>query len=280
MADTKTVSELGPADGPKLIALVVAKALGLPAELQMPKDILAAAQAKLGGKVDTGELPPKPALLQVAKFLAEGGAGGAAGAEPEPEPEVPLSEELPQLSWASLDDLAGVSKGQIVEFMAASCSMEFLQKHKLYGSVLKTITKKAKLPELHTAYAEIVAAPEAVLASPAAKAREAQQVRLASLEKEKLAAAAAAAATAAAAAEAAEAAAKAAEPKGYKKRITKKGNKTHFPKAGDNVRVMYRLSLEDGTVIQTSRGFNSQTNKKIEPLQFKVGTGAASVASF
>jgi|EP01046_Picozoa_sp_COSAG06_P082286 FKBP-type peptidyl-prolyl cis-trans isomerase len=37
---------------------------------------------------------------------------------------------------------------------------------------------------------------------------------------------------------------------------------------------MYRLSLEDGTVIQTCKGFNSETNKKIEPLQFKVGTGA------
>ena len=33
----------------------------------------------------------------------------------------------------------------------------------------------------------------------------------------------------------ARAAAKAAEPKGYKKKVTKKGNKTHFPKVGDKV---------------------------------------------
>jgi hypothetical protein len=222
MADSKTVAELTSDDGPKLIALVVGKALGIPGD--MPKDILAAARAQLP-EVDTGDKAPKPALLQIAKFLAERG--------PEPEPEVILSDELPALPWDS-ESLGGASKGQIVEFLVASCGTEFLQRHKLNGAV-KAVTKKAKLPELHAAYTEVAENAQGLLVSPAAKAVEAQAARLASLEKEREKAAAAAGAEAAAAEAAAAAAAKAAEPKGYKKKVTKKGNKTHFPKVGDNV---------------------------------------------
>ena len=148
---------------PKLIARVVAKALGIPGD--MPKDILAVAQAKLPD-VDTCGLAPKSALLLIAKFLA------GRGPEPEPEPESP-SEELPTLPWSS-EDFGTASKPQLVEFMAASCGAEFLKKHKLNGSVVKTITKKAKLPELHAAYSETIHNPETILVSPAAKAVEAQ----------------------------------------------------------------------------------------------------------
>ena len=56
MADPKFVGELTGDDVPKLIALVVAKALGIPGG--MPKDILAVAQAKLPD-VDTCGLAPK-----------------------------------------------------------------------------------------------------------------------------------------------------------------------------------------------------------------------------
>ena len=160
MADTKTVGELTGDDAPKLIARVVAKALGIPGD--MPKDILAVAQAKLPD-VDTCGLAPNPALLLIANFLAERGPEP----EPEPEPESP-SEELPTLPWSS-EDFGTASKPQLVEFMAASCGAEFLKKHKLNGSVVKTITKKAKLPELHAAYSEIMQNPETILVSPAAK---------------------------------------------------------------------------------------------------------------
>ena len=120
MADTKTVGELTGDDIPKLIARVVAKALGIPGD--MPKDIIAVAQAKLPD-VDTCGLAPKPALLLIANFLAERGPEPG----PEPEPESP-SEELPTLPWSS-EDFGTASKPQLVEFMAASCGAAFLKKH-------------------------------------------------------------------------------------------------------------------------------------------------------
>lgn len=160
---------------------------------------------------------------------------------PEPEPTTAASVELP---WTA-DTVGEASKGELVTFMQANCSAEFLSKHNLNGQA-KVITKKSKAPALQAAYTEVLADPS-VLVSADAKAAE---IEAAAKEKaaQEAAAAAAAAATAAAAGTAAPGA-KGKEKKGFKKRTTKKapsGAKT--PTVGDNVRVMYKGTLEDGCV--------------------------------
>ena len=159
---------------------------------------------------------------------------------PAPETEPP-SVEMP---WTA-ESVGEASKGELVTFLQANCSAEFLSKHKLKGQA-KAITKKAKAPALQIAYKEVLDDPS-VLVSADTKAAENEAAAKEKAAKEAAAAAAAAEKEAAAAAEAEAAAAKGKEKKGFKKRTTKKapsGAKT--PKIGDNVQVMYKGTLEDG----------------------------------
>lgn len=88
------------------------------------------------------------------------------------------------------------------------------------------------------------------------KAEEMVAAAEAKAAKEAAAAAKAGDAEAAAAAAAADADAKGKEKKGYKKRITKKGVAGgKVPKEGDNVQVMYKGLLEDGTVFDSAPGY-------------------------
>ena len=64
--------------------------------------------------------------------------------EPEPEPEQEPASGGVEMPWDA-DSIAGASKGEIVGFLQANCSAEFLSKHKLKGQA-KAITKKAKAP--------------------------------------------------------------------------------------------------------------------------------------
>jgi hypothetical protein len=59
------------ADGPKLVARVVGRALGLPAAAAegLPKDVLVLATAKMPQVVVDG-LAPKAALLKIARAIA------------------------------------------------------------------------------------------------------------------------------------------------------------------------------------------------------------------
>ena len=256
------MAELSDADGPKVVARAVAEALGLAYNDDLPKDVLAAARPLMLEVDPPGDLAPKPALLVFARALA--------ARQLEPEPEIAVSNGPPPLPWTE-ETVAGVPKAELVEFLVANCEDAWLGSQKLRGDA-KATAKKAKVPALHAAYNQVIANP-ALLLSPAAKRAERVALAEAKAEADGVAAAAAAAKAEAARAAEAAAAAKAAEPKGFKKRITKAGNKSQYPKPGDGVRVMYRGSLEDGTVFETSRGWHSENGKKIEPLQFKVGKG-------
>jgi FKBP-type peptidyl-prolyl cis-trans isomerase len=218
---------------------------------------------------------------------------------PEAEPAVAAGPSV-EMPWTA-DSVGEASKGELVTFLQANCSAEFLSKHKLKGQA-KAITKKAKAPALQEAYKEVLDDPS-VLVSKDTKAAEDEAAAKENAAKEAAAAAAAAEKAAAAAAEAAAAAAKGKEKKGFKKRTTSKapsGAKT--PKVGENVQVMYKGTLEDGyvdtlllcasgyngypparpwcsllrycrTVFDQSQGWNAETRKKWKPLQFKVGQG-------
>ena len=90
--------------------------------------------------------------------------------EPEPEPEQePAASGGVEMPWDA-DSIAGASKGEIVGFLQANCSAEFLSKHKLKGQA-KAITKKAKAPALQAAFKELLADPS-VLVSADQKAAE------------------------------------------------------------------------------------------------------------
>uniref|UniRef100_A0A8C7DA36 peptidylprolyl isomerase n=2 Tax=Oncorhynchus kisutch TaxID=8019 RepID=A0A8C7DA36_ONCKI len=62
-------------------------------------------------------------------------------------------------------------------------------------------------------------------------------------------------------------------PPKFFKSVLKKGDKTNFPKKGDNVSCWYTGSLEDGTVFDTNIPATARKKKQSKPLSFKVGLG-------
>ncbi|GAA6097929.1 peptidyl-prolyl cis-trans isomerase FKBP3 [Tachysurus ichikawai] len=62
-------------------------------------------------------------------------------------------------------------------------------------------------------------------------------------------------------------------PPKFTKSVTKKGDKTNFPKKGDTVSCWYTGTLEDGTVFDTNIPSVARKKKQTKPLSFKVGFG-------
>eukprot|EP01043_Picozoa_sp_COSAG02_P022763 COSAG02_NODE_1192_length_13974_cov_16.770378_10_plen_574_part_01 len=75
------------------------------------------------------------------------------------------------LPWTA-ETLGEASKKELVVFLQANATAEFLSKHKLKGQE-KAITKKSKMPALHAAYTEAVDNIESAMPSLAAAARPA-----------------------------------------------------------------------------------------------------------
>jgi peptidyl-prolyl cis-trans isomerase C len=75
------------------------------------------------------------------------------------------------LPWTK-ESLGEASKKQLVTFLQANASADFLSKHKLKGQE-KAITKKSKMPALHAAFTEALDNIETVMPSLAAAARPA-----------------------------------------------------------------------------------------------------------
>jgi len=163
------------------------------------------------------------------------------------------SPQEPERQWT---DLAAVSKKQLVEFLQQHGNNAFLQKHRLKGKVAN-IQKSSSKKQLDDAYEDLFVSKEF--------RTENDDKEAADVAKRQANRAAHPKSTTAATSTATE---KTAEPqlKGYKRRVTKRGN-GHTPSVGETVKVRYRGSLEDGTIFDTNIG----RGKPI--LQFKVGKG-------
>lgn len=163
------------------------------------------------------------------------------------------------------EQLAGdaVSKKELVTYLQTHAALQFQSDHKLKGS-LKNVSKVKTKDQLVADYKEM-------FATKAFKA-----------EGEDEAAAVASAAAAEAKAEADTLAEKTkkldlkeAVPEGppkYSKKVLKKGDKTNYPRKGDNVACYYTGMLQDGKVFDSNDAKNKK-GKKQQPLRFKVGTG-------
>eukprot|EP00126_Sphaerothecum_destruens_P002521 Sdes_comp15947_c0_seq1m5094 len=168
----------------------------------------------------------------------------------------------PQQLW-NKEELENVSKREILEFLHAHGSHEFLKKQGLYGKVT-SIVKSCKKGTLDSAYFELFETgqfrtsedEETEEKEKKLKEEENEQKEKKKKEEDEL--------------QQIGDQKKLDEKnktKSYRKVILKKGNHTTFPKRGDTVRIRYRGTFEDGTI------FDDITGKKHQPLTFKVGMG-------
>mmetsp|Transcript_7452 Transcript_7452/g.10323 ORF Transcript_7452/g.10323 Transcript_7452/m.10323 type:complete len:229 (-) Transcript_7452:61-747(-) len=169
----------------------------------------------------------------------------------------------PVATWTveQLNADEAISKKQIVEFLHANASSDFLKRHKLNGKV-PNVVKGAKRPDLVAAYSDLFQTKEfrneeeeAKKAEEAKKEAETQQSSAPANDN-----------TPAPTQQAAEP-----EKPRYKKAVLKAGDKKSYPKKGDTVSVRYKGTLEDGKVFD--QNVEPVKKKLPPPLKFKVGTG-------
>jgi len=145
-----------------------------------------------------------------------------------------------------------VSKKQIVEFLQAHASLDFLKRNKMNGKVANVL-KNSKKEELVEAYNELFEKKDfkkegEVQEKPKEEVKKESKKEVKApkqeIEKEK-------------------------EKPKFKKVITKKGDKSNFPKKGDTVEVRYRGKFVDGKVFD---GNMDKVKNKLPPtFSFKVG---------
>uniref|UniRef100_A0A8C3A5J0 peptidylprolyl isomerase n=2 Tax=Cyclopterus lumpus TaxID=8103 RepID=A0A8C3A5J0_CYCLU len=148
------------------------------------------------------------------------------------------------------DDLP---KKDIIKFIQDNAAHSFLNEQKLLGNI-KNVAKTAKKEQLIIAYNQLFESKRFKGTEPIEEVTE--QVRTVKIEEK----------------------AKDVEvvdegPPKYFKSVLKKGDKSNFPKKGDNVSCWYTGSLEDGTVFDTNIPTTARKKKQTKPLTFKVGLG-------
>ncbi|KAF3849680.1 peptidyl-prolyl cis-trans isomerase FKBP3 [Gymnodraco acuticeps] len=149
------------------------------------------------------------------------------------------------------DDLP---KKDVITFIQDNAAHSFLNEHKLLGN-LKSVAKTAKKEQLIIAYNQLFESKRFKGTEPVEDVTE--QIRTVKIEDKK------------------ELPAEVIDegPPKFKKAVLKKGDKTNFPKKGENVSCWYTGSLEDGTVFDTNLPTTARKKKQSKPLSFKVGLG-------
>jgi FK506-binding protein 3 len=158
-----------------------------------------------------------------------------------------------------------VSKKQLVEFLHAHSSSEFLKRHKLNGK-LANVVKTSKKDALVEAYKDLFETKEFRNDQVEAKKDEEKKITDEILAKKMEEEASVKDQT-----EQKEEVKVEKEKPRFKKSTIKKGDKGHFPKKGETVTVRYRGKLEDGKVFDTN--MEKVKGKLPPPLTFKVGMG-------
>ncbi|KAM6906224.1 peptidyl-prolyl cis-trans isomerase FKBP3 [Anarhichas minor] len=149
------------------------------------------------------------------------------------------------------DDLP---KKDLIKFIQDNGAHSFLNEHKLLGNI-KSVAKTAKKEQLIIAYNQLFEGKRFKGSEPVEEVTE--QVRAVKIEEKPK--------------EATEVVDEG--PPKYFKSVLKKGDKSNFPKKGDNVSCWYTGSLEDGTVFDTNIPTTARKKKQTKPLTFKAGLG-------
>ncbi|CAB1340002.1 unnamed protein product [Coregonus sp. 'balchen'] len=149
------------------------------------------------------------------------------------------------------DDLP---KKDIIKFIQDNSAHSFLAEHKLMGNI-KNVAKTAKKEQLIIAYNDLFESKRFLGSEPIEDVTEhVKNVKIDDKPKEVV--------------EVVDEG-----PPKFFKSVLKKGDKTNFPKKGDNVSCWYTGSLEDGTVFDTNIPATARKKKQSKPLSFKVGLG-------
>uniref|UniRef100_A0A4W5JQZ5 peptidylprolyl isomerase n=1 Tax=Hucho hucho TaxID=62062 RepID=A0A4W5JQZ5_9TELE len=149
------------------------------------------------------------------------------------------------------DDLP---KKDIIKFIQDNAAHSFLAEHKLMGNI-KNVAKTAKKEQLIIAYNDLFESKRFLGSEPIEDVTEhVKNVKIEDKPKEVV--------------EVVDEG-----PPKFFKSVLKKGDKTNFPKKGDNVSCWYTGSLEDGTVFDTNIPATARKKKQSKPLSFKVGLG-------
>ncbi|XP_068433245.1 peptidyl-prolyl cis-trans isomerase FKBP3 [Clinocottus analis] len=148
------------------------------------------------------------------------------------------------------DDLP---KKDIIKFIQDNAAHSFLNEHKLLGNI-KNVAKTAKKEQLIIAYNQLFESKRFKGTEPIEEVTE--QVRTVKIEEKP----------------------KDVEvvdegPPKYFKSVLKKGDKSNFPKKGENVSCWYTGCLEDGTVFDTNIPTTARKKKQTKPLTFRIGMG-------
>jgi len=153
-----------------------------------------------------------------------------------------------------------ISKKQIVEFLQEHASSAFLKKNKLNGK-LANVVKSSKKGDLEESYEALFASKEfrnEKEEEELGKLMEQSSIKEETKEGKKEATGA-------------QPQQKTQEAPKYKKTVSKSGDRSNFPKKGDNVSCRFKGMLENGTVF--SQNMDKEKNVLPPVLQFKVGTG-------
>ncbi|KAK5853159.1 hypothetical protein PBY51_006974 [Eleginops maclovinus] len=150
------------------------------------------------------------------------------------------------------DDLP---KKDVIKFIQDNAAHSFLNEHKLLGNI-KNVAKTAKKEQLIVAYNQLFESKRFKGTEPVEDVTE--QVRSVKLEDKPK-----------------DLPAEVIDegPPKFTKSVLKKGDKTNFPKKGENVSCWYTGSLVDGTVFDTNIPTTARKKKQTKPLSFKVGLG-------
>jgi FK506-binding protein 3 len=155
-----------------------------------------------------------------------------------------------------------VSKKDLVTFLQANSSQQFLVNQKLKGAaknVMKTKTKDQLVEDYKLLFSSKdfkVEGEETIAPTAATKDGHSNEVDIISEKAKKL-----------------EIKQHNQESVKYTKKILKNGNKTRYPMKGDEVECYYTGKLENGTVFDTNIDTLDKRGKKSAPLKFKVGVG-------
>ncbi|XP_058468565.1 peptidyl-prolyl cis-trans isomerase FKBP3 [Solea solea] len=150
------------------------------------------------------------------------------------------------------DDLP---KKDIIKFIQDNAAHSFLNEHKLLGNI-KNVAKTAKKEQLIIAYSQLFESKRFKGTEPVEEVTEqVKQVKIEDKPKE------------------VKTEVVDEGPPKYTKSVLKKGDKTNFPKKGENVSCWYTGTLEDGTVFDTNIPAAARKKKQTKPLIFKIGLG-------
>ncbi|XP_027005274.1 peptidyl-prolyl cis-trans isomerase FKBP3 [Tachysurus fulvidraco] len=147
-----------------------------------------------------------------------------------------------------------IPKKDLIKFLQDNASHSFLVEHKLKGNI-KNVVKTAKKEQLIGAYKQLFESKRFKGTEVEQVTEEVKAVKIEEKPKETKT-------------EVVDEG-----PPKFTKSVTKKGDKTNFPKKGDTVSCWYTGTLEDGTVFDTNIPSVARKKKQTKPLSFKVGFG-------